>query len=210
MYLNYTVYEIKESEQPSYISSVNGTLALYMLSAEPSEPDVVLSRPIDNLEIGYMRFDSDGHFRFYNDSMEPVDLLADDLRQCDYPTICGDYGLCSNGQCSCPAGFARQLVSDDQSDFHCREINPPTCENRNAPSLLQLQDVHYFNYVDRDAADLKGIPMESCKQACLRNCTSKLLNFSFILTLRVGTAFCPPRFFHLQKERQETNVSEFP
>ncbi|TXG47684.1 hypothetical protein EZV62_026978 [Acer yangbiense] len=79
MYLNFTVYGIKESEQPSYIRSVNGTLALYMLSAEPSKPDVVLSRPVDNTAIGHMRFDSDGHFRFYNDSMEPVDVLADDL-----------------------------------------------------------------------------------------------------------------------------------
>ncbi|TXG47686.1 hypothetical protein EZV62_026980 [Acer yangbiense] len=59
MYLNFTVYGIKESEQPSYIRSVNDTLALYMLSAEPSEPDVVLSRPVDNTAIGYMRFDSD-------------------------------------------------------------------------------------------------------------------------------------------------------
>ncbi|KAL5772155.1 hypothetical protein ACOSQ2_012079 [Xanthoceras sorbifolium] len=131
-------------------SSTDWNEGSYYLSvtsaAEPSEPDVVLSRPIDNLEIGYMRFDSDG--------------------------------------------FARQLVSDDQSDFHCREINPPTCENRNAPSLLQLQDVHYFNYVDRDAADLKGIPMESCKQACLRNCTSKLLNFSYF-NITCGNCFLP-------------------
>ncbi|KAK1557563.1 hypothetical protein Q3G72_027157 [Acer saccharum] len=206
MYLNFTVYGIKESEQPSYIRSVNGTLALYMLSAEPSEPDVVLSRPVDNTAIGYMRFDSDGHFRFYNDSMEPVDLLADVLQECDYPSICGDYGLCSNGQCSCPAGFAHELVSDDRSESRCTEINPPTCENRISPSLLQLQDVHYFNYVDPDAADLKGIPMESCKQACLRNCTCKAALFRFYYNITHGNCFLPSQVLSLINERRERNV----
>ncbi|KAK1556289.1 hypothetical protein Q3G72_002108 [Acer saccharum] len=101
-----TIYVINDADWSEYYT-VDG-----VDKAVIYKPDVVLSRPVDNTAIGYMRFDSDGHFRFYNDSMEPVDLLADVLQECDYPSICGDYGLCSNGQCSCPAAFARELVSD--------------------------------------------------------------------------------------------------
>ena len=101
------------------------------------------------------------------------------------------------GSAPCPAGFARELVSDDRSESSCTEINPPTCENRISPSLLQLQDVHYFNYVDPDAADLKGIPMESCKQACLRNCTCKAALFLFYYNITHGNCFLPSQVLSL-------------
>ncbi|KAL5774199.1 hypothetical protein ACOSP7_011756 [Xanthoceras sorbifolium] len=101
MHLYYTVYGMKESEQPRYIRSVNGTLALYLLSAEPY--------------------------------------------------------------------------------------------------------VHYFNYVDPDAADLKGIPMESCKQTCLRNC-SKAALFRFYFNITGGNCFLPFQVLSLANEGEETKV----
>ncbi|TXG47668.1 hypothetical protein EZV62_026962 [Acer yangbiense] len=114
MYFNFSVSGIKESEQPSYIRVVNGTLALYILSAEPSVPDAVLSSPVDYTEYAYMRLDSDGHLRFYDGGIDPVDILADDLEECGYPTVCGNYGLCSEGKCSCPYGFDRNNVSAEE------------------------------------------------------------------------------------------------
>ncbi|KAL5841378.1 hypothetical protein ACOSQ3_011981 [Xanthoceras sorbifolium] len=203
MYLNYTVSGIKESDQPSYIRAVNGTLALYILSAEPSEPDDVFSTPIDYTAYAYMRLDGDGHLRFYNDSMEPVDILADVLRECDYPTVCGNYGLCTNGQCSCPAGFASDNVS---GDFQCTATNPTTCENLNSQSLLQLEDVSYFNYVDPDAADLKGIHIKSCKEACLRTCSCKVAMFRFYYNISHGNCFLLYHVLSLINEGRGTSA----
>ncbi|KAL5774202.1 hypothetical protein ACOSP7_011759 [Xanthoceras sorbifolium] len=177
MYLNYTVSGIKESDQPSYIRAVNGILALYILAAEPSEPDDVFSTPIDYTENAYMRLDPDGHLRFYRHGMEPVDILADVLRECDYPT------------CSCPTGFDRHNAS---GDFKCTATYPTTCEkceNLNSQSLLQLEDVYYFNYVDPDAADLKGIHINSCKEACLRTCSCKVAMFRFYYNISHGNCF---------------------
>ncbi|KAK1556597.1 hypothetical protein Q3G72_008504 [Acer saccharum] len=185
MYFNFSVSGIKESEQPSYIRAVNGTLALYILSAEPSEPDAVLPSPFNYTEYAYMRLDSDGHLRFYNDSMDSVDILAG-LEECDYPTVCGNYGLCSYGKCSCPHGFEG---NNGVNQSGCTEINPVTCENGQSQSLLPLKDVYYFNYVDPDAADLKGIHMDSCKDACLRNCSCKAAMFLLYYNTSQGNCF---------------------
>ncbi|KAI9198618.1 hypothetical protein LWI28_019179 [Acer negundo] len=104
------------------------------------------------------------------------------------------------------SGFAHELVSDGRSESRCTEINPPTCENRISPALLQLQVVHYFNFVDPDAADLKGIPMESCKQACLRNCTCKAALFRFYYNITHGDCFLPSQVLSLINERRKRNV----
>ncbi|KAK1556756.1 hypothetical protein Q3G72_011488 [Acer saccharum] len=193
MYFNLSVNATMESEQPSYIRAVNGTLALYILSAEPSEPDAVLSSPVNYSENAYMRLDSDGHLRFYNgsidDYVDAVDILADVLRECDYPTVCGNFGLCSYGHCTCPPGFDQDNVLDNQSKFGCKEINPVTCENGQSQSLTLLKDVYYFNYVDPDAADLKEIHMDSCKDACLRNCSCKVAMFQFQYSTSHGICF---------------------
>ncbi|KAI9198637.1 hypothetical protein LWI28_019511 [Acer negundo] len=189
MYFKFSVSGIKESEQPSYIRAVDGTLALYILSAEPSEPDAVLSSPVGYKENAYMRLDSDGHLRFYDVGMDPVDILAGDLEECGYPTVCGNYGLCSEGKCSCPYGFDRNNVSGNQSNFGCTRINPLTCENGQSQSLNLLKGIYYFNYVDPDAADLKGIHMDSCKDACLRNCSCKVAMFRFYHNTSHGNCF---------------------
>ncbi|KAI9197972.1 hypothetical protein LWI28_007765 [Acer negundo] len=205
MYYKYPVTVTKESEQPSYIKAVNGTLALYILSAEPSEPDAVLSSPVNYTEYAYMRLDSDGHLRFYDDSMDQVDILADVLRECDYPTVCGNYGLCSNGQCTCPSGYNGNNVSDNPRNFGCTEINPVTCENGQSKSLSLLREVYYFNYVDPDASDLKGIHIESCKDACLRNCSCKVAMFQFYDNTSHGNCFLLSNVFSLINEGHKLN-----
>ncbi|TXG47688.1 hypothetical protein EZV62_026982 [Acer yangbiense] len=168
--------------------SVNATM-----ETEPSEPDAVLSNPVNYSENAYMRLDSDGHLRFYNgsidDYVDAVDILADVLRECDYPTVCGNFGLCSYGHCTCPPSFDQDNVLDNQSKFGCKEINPVTCENGQSQSLILLKDVYYFNYVDPDAADLKGIHMDSCKDACLRNCSCKVAMFQFHYSTSHGICF---------------------
>lgn len=78
MYVKFTVHGERESIEPSYVKAVNGTLALYISSPEPNEPDAVFSNP-SNMK--YMRYDHDGHFRVYNEN-GAVDLLEDFLGQC--------------------------------------------------------------------------------------------------------------------------------
>ncbi|KAF8413687.1 hypothetical protein HHK36_001679 [Tetracentron sinense] len=56
----------------------------------------------------YMKFGPDGHLRVYQYLLqsggwkEVADLLTGYLGECDYHMVCGNYGICLNGQCSCP------------------------------------------------------------------------------------------------------------
>ncbi|KAK8958617.1 hypothetical protein KSP40_PGU000900 [Platanthera guangdongensis] len=68
----------------------------------------------------YMRFEDDGHLKLYGWSggwkflKDVLDVFLDD---CAYPTVCGQYGICLNGQCSCP-----QAANGDSSFFN--SVNP--------------------------------------------------------------------------------------
>ncbi|KAK2984946.1 hypothetical protein RJ640_013372 [Escallonia rubra] len=69
----------------------------------------------------YLRLDSDGHLRVYQwvKGVEVVtdDILTGSLGDCAYPLSCGNYGICSNGQCSCPVGNDRDTNYFRQMDF---------------------------------------------------------------------------------------------
>ncbi|KAF2302966.1 hypothetical protein GH714_012096 [Hevea brasiliensis] len=41
---------------------------------------------------------SKGHLRLYDHNSKSADMLRDYVNECDYPTSCGNYGLCSNGR----------------------------------------------------------------------------------------------------------------
>ncbi|KAL3596613.1 hypothetical protein D5086_008250 [Populus alba] len=157
--------------QLNYSASDNGALCQLIFSDLAGYGDVWLGRSNRCSQTSYMKYDHDGHLRLYYDNLDqPVDLLEDEMDDCDYPTSCGTYGLCSGGRCSCPSGFARDNDSMAQGKNGCLEINPVECENpHQSQSLLTLEDVYYFNYVDDGAAALKETDMKSCQQACLNN-----------------------------------------
>ncbi|CAK9148076.1 unnamed protein product [Ilex paraguariensis] len=139
------------------------------------------------------------------DIAEPVDLFADFLSACDYPNVCGNFGLCVNGQCSCPSGF-RADVSNDQIYNGCVEISPTTCTDPRSHGFLPLADVYYFNYVDNDAVVLKGTNVESCIEACLKNCSCKAALFRYFNYVSHGDCFLPSPVFSLISDGKERNV----
>ncbi|PIA31872.1 hypothetical protein AQUCO_04700014v1 [Aquilegia coerulea] len=81
-------------------------------SSETKDPILVSASDYASYKFFYIWFDSDGHLRQYHflDGMEKLveDILSNELRDCGYPTVCGNYGICSDdGQCSCPKGRNR-------------------------------------------------------------------------------------------------------
>ncbi|XP_034890402.2 G-type lectin S-receptor-like serine/threonine-protein kinase SD2-5 [Populus alba] len=177
--------------QLNYSASDNGALCQLIFSDLAGYGDVWLGRSNRCSQTSYMKYDHDGHLRLYYDNLDqPVDLLEDEMDDCDYPTSCGTYGLCSGGRCSCPSGFARDNDSMAQGKNGCLEINPVECENpHQSQSLLTLEDVYYFNYVDDGAAALKETDMKSCQQACLNNCSCKAALFLLKGVFLQGSCF---------------------
>lgn len=59
------------------------------------------------------------------------DVLKLDAGDCGYPTVCGQYGLCSSGQCSCPSketlAYFRP-VDNQRINLGCMPVTPLSCQ----------------------------------------------------------------------------------
>ncbi|XP_021650462.2 G-type lectin S-receptor-like serine/threonine-protein kinase SD2-5 [Hevea brasiliensis] len=184
--------------------TVNGTFGVYALTRE----GLKLLFPFPRFSnYTRMKYDSKGHLRLYDHNSKSADMLRDHVNECDYPTSCGNYGLCSNGRCSCPAGFAQDNVSKAQGYFRCNEVNPTACGNPLSHSLLSYENVHYFNY---SAGIVKVTDMASCKQSCLKNCSCKVALFRYNNNFSYGECLWPSPVLSLINERTDRYYSSFP
>ncbi|KAM7469686.1 hypothetical protein LguiA_007869 [Lonicera macranthoides] len=131
----------------------------------------------------YIRLEPNGHLNLYqipNDSQTVASFnLFERVSEsdCDYPTACGNYGVCSqNGLCSCPGGnysyFTQlQVLQPNQG---CRPVTPLSCKDKHLHTFLELNRVAYFNLEPYHS----NMDRDSCKKACLDNCTCKAAFFS--------------------------------
>ncbi|GKV23391.1 hypothetical protein SLEP1_g33126 [Rubroshorea leprosula] len=126
--------------------------------------------------VDFIQLGSDGHlrsFRWVGSNWErDQDLFDDRLGPCDYPLACGKYGFCSDGDCKCldpdDNGTAYfKPINSNQSDLGCSPYVPIGCKSPYHESLIQIKDcsVSFF----RPSSNITDI--ESCKQACLNNCS---------------------------------------
>ncbi|CAM0943214.1 unnamed protein product [Alopecurus aequalis] len=128
----------------------------------------------------YMRLDSDGHLRVYEMSYSTqnwtvvYDILGSiGMDVCDYPTVCGEYGVCSGGQCTCPlennsSSNYFKPVDEIKSNLGCTPLTPVSCREIRHHQLLPIPNISYFgdNYTTMNAIDVHW-----CKQDCLNNCS---------------------------------------
>jgi hypothetical protein len=103
----YYSFPITNTYKISYVQFQNQILAFFGVdSLSPDKPyrelEIELASPL--VQCKYMRFEPDGHLRVYDgDWMQVDDVLTNSIGDdCGYPTICSNYSICSNGQCSCP------------------------------------------------------------------------------------------------------------
>ncbi|KAK2993361.1 hypothetical protein RJ640_007628 [Escallonia rubra] len=165
----------------------------------------------------YLRLDSDGHLRVYQ-WVEGVEVITDDiltgsLGDCAYPLSCGNYGICSNGQCTCPVGndgdpnYFRQL-DFRQPSLGCVEATQMSCQSPDRHHLLELDDVTYFEFVPI----LADIDVQSCKDACLKNCSCKAAVYRHNSSMSSGECSMPSKIYSLmniQKQAVSYNSSTF-
>ncbi|OMO60958.1 hypothetical protein COLO4_33651 [Corchorus olitorius] len=151
-----------------------------------------------NLSEGLYSFtiDDQGYFMAY---MEPdpsqvyywtesvtMDLLG--LNECNYPLVCGKYGLCSDSRnCTCPGAggefdgenstYHFRPINFPQPDLGCFPVPPIACESSQDQSMLKLVGGYGINaftlasYLNHTADE------ETCKQACFKDCSCKAAIF---------------------------------
>ncbi|KAM3395775.1 hypothetical protein P3S68_004781 [Capsicum galapagoense] len=88
----------------NYVKYLNGSLTLFTHSDETTELILISIAPASSAQ--YMKLESNGHLKVYEWTSrgwrEVHDLLTGFRGECNYPTACGRYGICTMGQCSCP------------------------------------------------------------------------------------------------------------
>lgn len=67
-----------------------------------------------------------------------------------YPTMCGDYGICTNGQCTClfqsnTDSYYLKPVDDRKANLCCMPLIPISCQDMQHHHLFTLIDVSYFD-----------------------------------------------------------------
>ncbi|KAH8492498.1 hypothetical protein H0E87_021891 [Populus deltoides] len=155
----------------------------------------------------HMRIGSDRHLRVYDWEEfdrcgwnEVADLFTEEIDECSYPTVCGKFGICSNGQkCRCPEPtiqgttyFKREI--EKQPEIGCLEITPLSCNASQSQIFLEVKVTSYFAF----HADLGNVTLETCKVMCLRNCSCKAVVFRYHSDPAMGDCYLPPDIFSLK------------
>ncbi|KAK4369046.1 hypothetical protein RND71_012838 [Anisodus tanguticus] len=190
----------------NHVMYLNGSLALFSNSSDSNNPQILVSiTPVVLAQ--YMKLESDGHLKVYewrSGWNEVDDLLTGFYGECYYPMVCGRYGICSRGQCSCPKSnsnsttYFRQ-IDDRQGNLGCSEVTRLTCNDLNNHNFLELKDVDYFTFT----TDVRNTDINTCKDACLRNCSCKAALFRSALDSSTGDCYLPSEIFSLANNEKD-------
>ncbi|KAK3407117.1 hypothetical protein EUGRSUZ_K03223 [Eucalyptus grandis] len=167
-----------------YVEFVNGSLSWILDST--SNYTFRLVTPVSFAQ--YMKLGSDGHLRVYD-----YDEFG---RWALYPTVCGQYGICSNGQCSCPTSSA------GTSYF---QLNLPLSRGASQQHFLELKNIVYFNFTP----NLKDIDASSCKEACAKNFSCKAAIFQYESNRTNGSCYLPTQVFSLMNVDEIMNSTAY-
>ncbi|XP_031118634.1 G-type lectin S-receptor-like serine/threonine-protein kinase SD2-5 [Ipomoea triloba] len=169
------------------------------------------------LGLPYVVLEPNGHLTMYQPSLSHKfnisfgiqgDFLEDRrLGECSYPTSCGDLGICSNGQCSCPGGKAGYFVHSNYSlpTKGCKQVKPLSCEDVKQHTFLELSDVTYFNFVPQQY----NVNKESCKEACLSSCSCKAAIFHYWNNMSFGNCSLESEIYSFRTLGNEGSGSSY-
>uniref|UniRef100_A0A0E0DC69 Receptor-like serine/threonine-protein kinase n=1 Tax=Oryza meridionalis TaxID=40149 RepID=A0A0E0DC69_9ORYZ len=108
LYYESTVSTNRSGKDLTRITFTNGSLSIFAQSIQAGEPDGSIALPKAK-STQYIRLESDGHLRLYewSDAEVKWTMVSDVIKifpdDCAFPTVCGEYGICTGGQCMCPA-----------------------------------------------------------------------------------------------------------
>ncbi|CAD6258275.1 unnamed protein product [Miscanthus lutarioriparius] len=130
-------------------TSTNATQTCYaFVNGSSGFPYKIFSIPLAG-SVQLMRLESDGHLRVYEMGIsypDGFDVLSNFMNFCDYPLACGDFGVCSNGQCSCPSSNYFRLQNERHPDAGCIPLESISCDDMHDHKLIPLNNVSYFSY----------------------------------------------------------------
>uniref|UniRef100_A0A0E0P723 Receptor-like serine/threonine-protein kinase n=1 Tax=Oryza rufipogon TaxID=4529 RepID=A0A0E0P723_ORYRU len=188
LYFKHELSRNMSQRDPTRITFTNGSLSIFLQSTHPGNPDESIQFQ-EAKSTQYIRLESDGHLRLFEWSRgEPSWIMVSDVMKeflhvddCAFPTVCGEYGICTSGQCICPfqsnsSSRYFQLVDERKTNLGCAPVTPVSCQEIKNHQLLTLTDVSYF---DMSQIIMNAKNRDDCKQACLKNCSCKAVAFRY-------------------------------
>ncbi|KAI3778596.1 hypothetical protein L2E82_07976 [Cichorium intybus] len=151
----------------------------------------------DYYPLQYVKLMPDGHLKAFNWNSSQgltvvTDLLTGGLGECFYPLACGRNAICSGNEiCSCPGTDHFRAVNDREPKMGCSQVTPLTCNATKDQDFIELNNIKYFTYT----ADMEGVDMETCKQACLEKCSCKAALFEYGSNNTYGDCYLPSELF---------------
>ncbi|KAL9993894.1 putative non-specific serine/threonine protein kinase [Helianthus debilis subsp. tardiflorus] len=195
-YQNDSIYSYT-NKKGKYIRFLNGSLSFFFSSDEQGDLDDSFASSAQ-----YMKFMPDGHLKVFELKegwSEVADLLTDEpYGECNYPLACGRNAICSNKQhCSCPSSSPDyfRAVNDRQPNLGCSAITPLTCNDSQDHFFISLQNVSISRYPPPPPPEMGDVSMETCKQACLNNCSCKAAVFMPVSDSSYGRCSLPSELF---------------
>jgi hypothetical protein len=181
LYFSDPMEQNKRGHYATKVTFMNGSLTTF---GQPWPGNFTLPTAVSTTQ--YMRLDSDGYLRLYEWSWSNqfwamvYDVLSTQMDVCDYPTVCGEYGICTEGQCGCPLEYNSsssyfKLVDERKPNLGCSQITPISCKEMRHHRLLSIPDISYF---DDSHTALDATSINDCKQACLKNCSCMAVFFT--------------------------------
>ncbi|KAL5721153.1 hypothetical protein ACHQM5_013748 [Ranunculus cassubicifolius] len=155
---------------------------------EVGEPlPVFYSNPFDTT-VQFLRLDADGGLRIYalipGQGWAVVFVFLQRGDDCQIPLKCGPYGVCRDGQCSCPKAVAGvdyfSPINDQFPNKGCSLIGQSSSLAFDHYELVHFGQLSYFSYVDPEAAVPDITIEEDCKQACSNasSCAAAFFSYS--------------------------------
>ncbi|GJM98204.1 hypothetical protein PR202_ga15192 [Eleusine coracana subsp. coracana] len=149
----------------AYIALKNSSLEVYTSFRATEAPDYQIQLPVDYYGLDFVRLHWNGHLRLYqwgNNNWVSSDVL-DITDPCSYPLACGEYGVCSNGQCSCPDAVLRQyglfeLIDSRELNRGCLLTDSLSCETAQNASMLQekVKNGQLMDLIDPRSTDMES------------------------------------------------------
>ncbi|KAF7112817.1 hypothetical protein RHSIM_RhsimUnG0189800 [Rhododendron simsii] len=161
--------------------------------------------PLDS-SVEYVRLHNDGRLKLYRHEPatgpnEIIDIITKDLGVCQHPRQCGDFGVCNEGKCGCPEGVDGFQWINERCSRTTQLCQAPFVQGR----LVEMKNVSHFNFIDPTAAASNITDLESCREACLKNCSCGAAFYRYDTNIDSNDGLC-----YMRSEVLSIRVGEIP
>ncbi|KAF7081504.1 hypothetical protein CFC21_085441 [Triticum aestivum] len=192
----YSVADHRKENDLTRVTFMNGSLTIFVQSDRFGGISLPASESNQ-----YMKLESNGHLRLYDWDDRSILYEVMQIDDCDYPTVCGEYGICIGAQCICPyENTFFKAVDERRPHLGCTPLTPISCQEKQRHRLLALPSISYF---DKNYTVVNAKSMAHCKKACLKSCSCRAIIFSYYHNDSYGECVWVTKVFSLQSMKHE-------